>query len=390
MIRYLTAGESHGPALSGIIEGMPANVPISIAEVNHQLKRRMQGYGRGGRMKIETDEVEILSGIRFNKTLGSPIGFVVKNRDFENWAEIMAIEGEANNQKSISKPRPGHADLSGAFKYNFEDMRNVLERSSARETAMRVAAGSFSRQFLKQFNVHFFSHILQIGKIKVDQRKIKDALTGDLIELTQIADSSPVRVLDSATEPQMIEHINQIKRSGDTVGGIIELIIRNVPPGLGSYVQWDRKLDSQLAGALISIQAVKGVEFGAGFAGAVLSGSNYHDEIEIKKNNIIRSRNNAGGVEGGMSNGEDIVIRIVKKPIPTLMKPLRSVDIKTKESFIAHKERGDITAVPACSVIAEAVCAPVIANAFLEKFGGDSLADIKTALNGYLNRIKIQ
>jgi chorismate synthase len=229
-----------------------------------------------------------------------------------------------------------------------------------------------------------------MGKIKVDQRKIKDALTGDLIELTQIADSSPVRVLDSATEPQMIEHINQTKRSGDTVGGIIELIIRNVPPGLGSYVQWDRKLDSQLAGALISIQAVKGVEFGAGFAGAVLSGSNYHDEIEIKKNNIIRSRNNAGGVEGGMSNGEDIVIRIVKKPIPTLMKPLRSVDIKTKERFIAHKERGDITAVPACSVIAEAVCAPVIANAFLEKFGGDSLADIKTALNGYLNRIKIQ
>lgn len=383
MIRYLTAGESHGPAISGILEGMPANVPINFENVQHELQRRMQGFGRGGRMRIETDRIETLSGIRFSKTLGSPISFLIRNKDWENWQDEMAVES-GKPGKEFTKPRPGHADLSGSQKYKFDDLRNVLERSSARETAMRVAVGAFVKELLYAFDIQIFSHIIQIGSVKANEEKIKDNLKGDI---NKLADASEVRCLDPDAEIHMIELIKETKSAGDTLGGVIQLIIRKVPSGLGSYVHWDRKLDSQLTAAIMSINAIKGVQIGPGFGSAHLPGSQFHDEIYYKNNKYRRKTNNAGGIEGGMSTGEDIVIHIMKKPIPTLMKPLESVDIKTKESFKAHKERSDITAVPAAGVIAEAVVAPVIANNLLEKFGSDTLDDIKLAYDNYLKRI---
>jgi chorismate synthase len=383
MIRYLTAGESHGPAISAILEGMPANVTIDFERVQHELQRRMQGFGRGGRMRIETDRIETLSGIRFSKTLGSPISFLIRNKDWENWQDEMAVES-GKPGKEFTKPRPGHADLAGSQKYKFDDLRNVLERSSARETAMRVAVGAFVKELLYAFDVRIYSHIIQIGSVKIDEHRIADKLEGNI---NKLADTSEVRCLDPDAEKQMIELIKETKSAGDTLGGVIQLIVRNVPPGLGSYVHWDRKLDAKLAAAIMSINAIKGVQIGAGFRSAHLPGSEFHDEIYYEKNKYRRRTNNAGGIEGGMSTGEDIVIHIMKKPIPTLMKPLESVDIKTKESFKAHKERSDITAVPAAGVIAEAVTAPVIANALLEKFGSDTLDDIKLAYENYLKRI---
>jgi len=384
MIRYLTAGESHGPGLACILEGMPANLKIDLDKINHELSRRQQGHGRGGRMQIEKDRIEILSGIRFGETLGSPISFILRNKDWENRRDEMALKkGKPVNK--ITRPRPGHADLSGALKYDFDDIRNVLERSSARETAMRVAAGAFVKQLVEEFNILIFSHVLQIGPVKADQQAICEILKKD--EINKLADRSMVRCLDKDAEGKMIEYINDLKRKGDTAGGIIQIIIRNTPPGLGSYVQWDRKLDSLLASALMSIQAVKGVEVGSGFQSAELPGSQFHDEIYHDGQDFYRKTNNAGGIEGRMSNGEDIVLQIMKKPIPTLMKPLHSVDMKTKESYLAHKERSDITAVPACSVIAEAVIAPVIADALMEKFGGDTISDMRAAYDHYLKRI---
>ena len=384
MIKFMTAGESHGPGLAGMIEGLPANLPISIEKINRELYRRQQGYGRGGRMKIETDKVEILSGLRFGKTLASPVSFIVRNKDWQNWQDEMAVDS-GESQSPITRPRPGHADLSGALKYNFDDMRNVLERSSARETTTRVAIGSFCKQFLNEFNISIYSHVISIGNVQVDYDKINEILLSD--NINERADTSQVRILDSAKEEEMIEHIRTAKSKGDTLGGVIEIIIRNMPPGLGSYVHWDKKLDSLLSAALISIQAVKGVEFGAGFRASQLPGSEFHDEIYYENNRFYRKTNRAGGIEGGMSTGDDIVIRIMKKPIPTLMKPLHSVDFKSKEEFFAHKERSDITAVPACSVIAEAVIAPVLANSLIEKFGGDTLSDIKGSYKAYMNRI---
>lgn len=383
MIRYLTAGESHGPAISGILEGMPANVPIDFERVQNELKRRMQGFGRGGRMRIEMDRIETLSGIRFSKTLGSPISFIIRNKDWYNWQQEMALEG-GKAGKEFTKPRPGHADLSGSLKYNFDDLRNVLERSSARETAMRVAVGAFVKELLYDFDIQIFSHVVQIGTVKIDKEKIKNKLTNDI---NKLADASKVRCLDSDAEQAMIELIKETKSAGDTVGGVIQVIIRNVPPGLGSYVHWDRKLDALLAAAIMSINAIKGVQVGAGFNAAHLYGSEFHDEIYYDQNRYYRKTNNAGGIEGGMSTGEDIVLYVMKKPIPTLMIPLESVDIKTKEPFKAHKERSDITAVPAAGVIAEAVVAPVLANALMEKFGSDSIDDIKLAYQNYLQRI---
>lgn len=383
MIRYLTAGESHGPAISGILEGMPANVLIKFERVQNELKRRMQGFGRGGRMRIETDKIKTLSGIRFSKTLGSPISFIIQNKDWENWKQEMAIES-GKTGKEFTKPRPGHADLSGSLKYKFDDLRNVLERSSARETAMRVAVGAFVKELLYEFDIEIFSHVIQIGPVKVDETKIKDKLKENI---NKIADASEVRCLDSNVEKEMIEFIKETKSAGDTVGGVFQVVIRNVPPGLGTYVHWDRKLDAQLTAAIISINAIKGVQVGSGFSGAHLQGSDFHDEIYYNRNSYHRRTNNAGGIEGGMSTGEDIVLYVMKKPIPTLMKPLESVDIKTKESFKAHKERSDVTAVPAAGVIAEAVCAPVIAKALLEKFGNDNIDDIKLAFQNYLQRI---
>lgn len=387
MIRFLTAGESHGPALSAVIEGLPANLPVRVDEVNHELYRRQQGFGRGGRMKMESDTIEVLSGIRFNKTLASPVSFILRNRDWDNWTEIMA-QGKGSPGREITRPRPGHADLSGYFKYDFSDMRNVLERSSARETAMRVACGAFCKQLLDYFDIHIFSHVLQIGSIQADLPAIRDIIKSD--EINRLADQSPVRCLDDRASELMVDEIRRIKRAGDTVGGIIQIIIRNLPPGLGSYTHWDRKLEGQLSAALMSIQAVKGVEIGLGFKGAALPGSEFHDEIYYVDGKFKRKTNNAGGLEGGMTTGEDLVIQIFKKPIPTLMKPLHSVDVKTKEAFLAHKERSDITAVPACSVIAEAVVAPVLANAFLEKFGADTIGDIELAYSNYKSRINVK
>ncbi|MBD3226194.1 MAG: chorismate synthase [Caldithrix sp.] len=386
-MRYLTSGESHGQALSAIIEGLPANLAVDIQSVNHELSRRQQGYGRGGRMRMEKDKIEILSGMRGGKTIGSPVHFVLYNKDWKNWADIMNVENAAPGRE-LTRPRPGHADLAGGLKYDFNDLRNVLERSSARETAMRVAIGAFAKQLLSMFNIRIFSHVVQIGHIKVNESEIADILRGD--EINSLADNSQVRCLHGETEAQMVELIRETKKKGDTLGGIIQLVIRNVPPGLGSYVHWDRKLDSRLAAALISIQAAKGIQIGQGFMAADRPGSQFHDEIyyDDDQKRFYRKTNTSGGIEGGMSTGEDIVIYLMKKPIPTLMKPLHSVDYHTKEPFEAHKERSDITAVPAFGVIAENVAAPIIANTILEKFGSDTLNDIKQSYEHYLNRIK--
>ncbi len=385
MIRYLTAGESHGPGLVGIVEGLPANLEIDLDRVNNELYRRQQGYGRGKRQQIEKDQIEILSGVRSKKTLGSPVSFLLRNNDWKNWSEIMSVT-EGVSKKEVTRPRPGHADLAGAMKYDFSDMRNVLERSSARETAMRVATGAFARELLYAFNIFIYSHVVELGPIKAkDEIAFETSLEKDI---SKIADGSPVRCLDKVAEQEMINFIDETQTDGDTAGGIIEVIIRNSPPGLGSYVQWDRKLDAQLTFALMSIQAVKGVEVGMGFNSARTPGSKVHDEIVYKKGSFSRKTNNAGGIEGGMSTGNDIVLRIAMKPIPTLMKPLQSVDLKTKQAYNAHVERSDVTAVPACSVIAEAVVAPVIANAFLEKFGSDTIIDIKNNYKDYLERLK--
>ncbi len=385
-IRFLTAGESHGPGLAGIIEGLPANLPVDLKRVNHELYRRQQGYGRGGRMKMERDQVEVLSGIRFNKTLGSPISFILRNKDWANWTEIMS-QGEGKEERVITRPRPGHADLPGALKYDFDDMRNVLERSSARETAMRVAVGAFCKELLYHFEIQIVSHVLQIGPVKANMDVVQElALREDAL---QKADESPVRCLDPQASQEMMAFIRRAKKEGDTAGGVIQIIAKKVPPGLGSHVHWDRKLDGQLAAALMSIQAVKGVEIGLGFKGAQLPGSQFHDEMFYDGSKLYRNRNNAGGIEGGMSNGEDIVIQIFMKPIPTLMKPLHSVDLKTKENFLAHKERSDVTAVPACAVVAEAAVAQVLADAFCEKFGNDTITDMESAFNRYKERIKL-
>ncbi|KAA3617905.1 MAG: chorismate synthase [Calditrichaeota bacterium] len=384
-MRYLTAGESHGPGLVGIVEGLPANLDINLERVNQELSRRQQGYGRGRRQQIEKDQIEILSGIRFKKTLGSPVSFLLRNKDWKNWTEIMAIE-EGVSKKEVTKPRPGHADLAGAMKYDFGDMRNVLERSSARETAIRVASGAFTRELLYAFDIMIYSHVVELGPVKAEQGVIDEIPSGK--NISEMADKSPVRCLDKKAEQRMIKFIDQAKEDGDTAGGIIEVIIRNVPPGLGSYVQWDRKLDAQLAHALMSIQAVKAVEVGMGFDTARTPGSKVHDEIMYGEGKFSRKTNNAGGIEGGMSTGDDIVLRIAMKPIPTLMKPLYSVDLKTKEAYTAHVERSDVTAVPACSVIAENVVAPVLANAFMEKFGRDTIVDIEKNYNAYLERLK--
>ncbi len=384
MIRYLTAGESHGQALVGIVEGVPAGVEISADYINHQLWRRQQGYGRGGRMRIESDKVEILSGVRFGKTLGAPIAFIVRNKDWANWTEKMAVEGSGKGIEKITTPRPGHADLVGAIKYGFDDMRNVIDRASARETAMRVASCTIVRKFLETFGIFIGSHVLSIGSASVKDRSVLDKLIKKFsvascgaYKVTEEADKSPVRILDSSIEAKAVHSIKAAKKKGDTLGGIFEVIVTGVPIGLGSYVEFDRKLDGQLAQAIVSIHAVKGVEIGPAFENARLFGSEVHDEILLgKTGNFVRPTNRAGGLEGGVTNGEIVVLRGAMKPISTLAKPLRSVDLKQKKVIQSRYERSDVCAVPACSVIAEAVIAPVLANAFLEKFGSDSVAEI--------------
>ncbi len=385
MIRYLTSGESHGPGLVGVVEGLPAGIEISSEYINRQLWRRQQGYGRGGRMRIESDTVEILSGVRFGRTLGSPIALVVRNKDWMNWTEKMSVEGSGIGIEKISTPRPGHADLAGALKYGFDDLRNVIDRASARETAMRVALCTVVRKFLETFGIFIGSHVLSIGPAAVQNRLSIDKLIGKLAvasnggyNLAEEADKSEVRILDKRVAEKAMKAIKAAKKKGDTLGGIFEVIVTGIPTGLGSYVEYDRKLDGQLAQAIVSIHAVKGVEIGNAFTNSTLFGSEVHDEILAGKNSrLVRPTNRAGGLEGGVTTGEMLVLHGAMKPISTLAKPLRSVNLKTMKIVPSRYERSDVCAVPACSVIAEAVVAPVLANAFLEKFGGDSVSEIR-------------
>lgn len=383
MIRYLTAGESHGQALVGVLEGVPAGVSINAGYINHQLWRRQQGYGRGGRMRIESDRVEILSGIRFGKTLGTPIAMLIRNADWDNWSERMAVEGDGKKIEKVAIPRPGHVDFAGSVKYGFDDIRNTIERGSARETAMRVACCTVVRKFLEDVGIFIGSHVLSIGTAVVSNRRSVDRVIARYMKascgaykITEQADKSEVRILDAVVAQAAIALIKRTKKAGDTLGGVAEILVSGVPVGLGSHVHYDRKLDGQFAQALMSIQAVKGVEIGGGFNQATQYGSDVHDEFAIRDGKIVRSTNRAGGLEGGVTNGQPIVLHAAMKPISTLAKPLKSVDMKTRKGVEARYERSDVCAVPAFSVIAEAVIAPVLANAFLEKFGGDSLREV--------------
>jgi chorismate synthase len=367
MLRYLTAGESHGKAILAILEGMPAGLKVSTAFINEELKKRQTGYGRGDRMKIEADAVDILSGLRNKETIGSPISMVVKNKDTR-----------IDELPKVHSPRPGHADLAGAMKYGRRDMRDILERSSARETVARVAVGAVCKQFLSEFGIDLFSHVILLGGIDAHTSSL------NLTDIKNIASSSVLRCADKAAEKLMREEIDNTASEGDTIGGVFEVIITGQPPGLGSHVQWDRKIDARLAMSVMSVQAVKGVEIGTGFALGKRRGSKAHDAIIYKDGKFGRKTNNAGGIEGGMTNGEPIIVRGVMKPISTLRKPLESVDIITKETTKATVERSDVCAVPSAAVIAEHVCAFEIVNAFLEKFGSDSITEIRKNHQNYL------
>ena len=373
MLRYLTAGESHGELLMGIIEGMPAGLLIRVTDIDNDLARRQGGYGRGGRMKIEKDTVKFYSGVRWGKTLGGPIGLMVRNRDWDNWRAKMSPDPAfLNTAAPVTRPRPGHADLAGALKYGMTDIRNILERSSARETAMRVAVGAVTKRLLDEFGITITSHVIAIGGVYARGDKMS------LKEIRKRAEASELRCADHQAEKRMKLKIDEAARAGDSLGGIFEIIVSGAPVGLGSHVHWDRKLDGRLAAAIMSIQAMKGVEIGSGFGVANRPGSKVHDEIFWgPKGGFFRKTNHAGGIEGGMSNGEDITLRAAMKPIPTLMKPLRSVDMGSKKPFKASVERSDVCAVPAAAVVGEAVSAFEIAAALIEKFGGDSLDEMK-------------
>lgn len=388
MIRYLTAGESHGPELTGIVEGVPAGLPLTEEEIATHLVRRQQGYGRGGRMAFEKDFATITSGLRFGKTMGGPIAMTMPNRAFKKddagWPTVMNKETEAEGIEKITLPRPGHADLVGAQKFNFDDIRPVIERSSARETAMRVACCSIARQFLKYFGIEIGGHVLRIGSVGYDSweavRKKADPLMKNGAEsVYKAADVSDVRCLDEDLSAGMREEIKIFRKKGSSLGGIYEIVITGLPAGLGSYVHWDRKLDGQLAQAIVGTQAMKGVEFGLGFESGSRPGHEVHDEITYNNDTdrFERKTNRMGGLEGGMTTGMPIILRGVMKPIPTMLDPLGTVDMETKEATETRYERSDVCALPRAVVVAESVIAPVLANAFLEKFGGDSIAEIK-------------
>lgn len=386
MLRYLTAGESHGPELVAVVEGVPAGFDIDLAKINHDLARRQKGYGRGGRMLIEKDEARPVAGIRFGRTLGSPVTLIVVNRDFKNWEKRMSADpADRGAAKVVTRPRPGHADLAGVLKYNLDDIRDVLERASARETTARVAIGGLARQLLTPFGIDILGYAVSIGS--TEAKTPADMSMGDLRRVTE---ESQVRVADPDAERAIIDEIDACKKTGDTLGGIVEVLATGLPVGLGSHVQWDRKLDARLAHALMSLQAVKGVEFGMGFESARVRGSALHDEIgyDTAAHRFTRLSNNSGGTEGGMSTGEPMRVRVAFKPLSTLMQPLRSADIRTKEEAVGTIERSDVCAVPAAAVIAEAVVAFELANAFLEKFGGDSLAEITRNWRGYLEQVR--
>lgn len=391
-IRFTTAGESHGPALVSVIEGVPAGLGLLAADVNRELARRQQGYGRGRRMQIEQDAVEFLSGVRAGETLGSPIAMLIRNKDWKNWSETMdpapreddATEGR---KRVLTRVRPGHADLSGVFKYDRADARDILERASARETTARVAAGAVARQLLAEFGITIGSHVVHLGGIDATAPAVLPA------DLNAAADPSPLRTLDKDAEARMIERIDQLKKDGNTAGGICEVVARGLPVGLGSHVSWDRKLDGRLARAIVSIPAVKAMEIGAGFDAARKSGAEVHDEIEPapgspRTGNVRRRTNRAGGLEGGITTGEPLVIHVAMKPISTLMRPLATIDATTGAPASAAAERSDVTAVPAMGVIAEAMTALVLADAFTEKFGGDSLGELRRNFDAYLSHIQ--
>lgn len=386
-MRYLTAGESHGPRLTAIIEGVPAGLPLTTDYINLELKRRQGGYGRGARMKIESDKVEITSGVRHGRTMGGPITLNVTNLDHQKWLDIMNV-ADVNDQKKelrkITRPRPGHADLVGGMKYRFDDLRNSLERSSARETTMRVAVGAVAKRLLEEIGVEVASHIVSFGGIDVE---IPENLT--VAEIKKRACQSEVSIVNPEREEEIRAYIDRIKKDGDTIGGIVETIVGGVPVGLGSYVQWDRKLDAKIAQGVVSINAFKGVEFGVGFEAGRLKGSQVMDEILwSKEDGFTRRTNNLGGFEGGMTNGEPIIVRGVMKPIPTLYKPLMSVDIETHEPYKATVERSDPTALPAAGVVMEAVVATVLATEILEKFSSDNLDELKEAVQQYRDYVK--
>jgi chorismate synthase len=394
-LRFLTAGESHGKALVAIVEGLPAGLSVVAEQVDQELARRMMGYGRGARMKIERDRIEWLSGVRAGETLGTPVAMLIHNRDWANWEEVMAAEGTPGDvrRRRLTRPRPGHADLVGVLKYDRQDARDILERASARETAARVAAGALARRLLEEFGVEIGSHIVSLGGIQVPP------VASLPVPLNPAADNSEIRVLDRTIEAEIIRRIDQAKKDGDTLGGEAQVVVRGLPVGLGSHVHWDRKLDGRLAGALMSIPAVKAVEIGMGFEAARRPGSEVHDPIDADavpgtnapdpalRGGYRRRSNNAGGLEGGVTTGEPLVIRVGMKPISTLMSPLPTVDLTTGKAANAQSERSDVTAVPAMGVIAEGLTALVVADAFLEKFGGDSLAEIRRNFAAYLQTL---
>ena len=388
-LRFLTAGESHGRGLVALVEGLPAGVPVSAAQVDAQLARRMQGHGRGARMKIEQDRIEWLAGVRAGETLGAPVAMLVWNRDWDNWQDVMAAEGtpgEARRRK-LTRPRPGHADLTGVLKYAREDARDILERASARETAARVAAGALARRLLEELGIEIGSHVVSLGGVAAHPPRTLP------VPLNAASDASPVRMLDPRAEAEAVARIDRAKKDGDTLGGEVEVVARGVMPGLGSHVHWDRKLDGRLAGMLMSIPAVKGVEIGLGFTAARRPGSEVHDPITAAPEDPAaggyrRLSNHAGGLEGGMTTGEPLVVRVAMKPIATLMTPLQTVDLTTGAAAQAQSERSDVTAVPAMGVIAEALVALVLADAVLEKFGGDSLVELRRNVAGYQDQLR--
>ncbi|HEM5198953.1 TPA: chorismate synthase [Streptococcus suis] len=386
-MRYLTAGESHGPRLTAIIEGVPAGLPLTAEDINEELTRRQGGYGRGSRMQIETDRVEITAGVRHGKTTGAPITLNVTNKDHQKWLDIMAVEDIEEKLKSkrrIKHPRPGHADLVGGMKYRFDDLRNSLERSSARETTMRVAVGAVAKRILAELDIEIANHVVVFGGKEID---VPDGLSVE--EIKERAAQSEVSIVNQEREEEIKAYIDQIKRDGDTIGGVIETVVGGVPAGLGSYVQWDKKLDAKLAQAVVSINAFKGVEFGVGFQAGYLKGSQVMDEILwSQEKGYTRRTNNLGGFEGGMTNGEALIIRGVMKPIPTLYKPLMSVDIDTHEPYKATVERSDPTALPAAGVVMESVVATTLATEILEKFSSDNMEELKAAVASHRDYVK--
>ena len=380
-MRYLSAGESHGPCLTAIVEGLPAGLKLFTEDINRQLERRQGGYGRGARMNIEKDRVEVLSGLRFNETIGSPLTLQIKNRDWENWQEMMASEGEPPaGLEKLTLPRPGHADLAAGLKYNYDDLRLALERSSARETAIKVAVGTVGRILLEHFDIKFYSHVIRIGQVATAVENL------DLPRIYQKVEESPVHCADEAATEKMVAAIKQAGVEGDTLGGVIELLITTVPPGLGSHVHWDRRLDGRLAGAIMAVPAIKGVEIGLGFSAAAMSGSAVHDPIIRSARGLDRPSNKAGGLEGGITNGQPLVIRAAMKPIPTLVSALPSVDWETGAVSTAAVERSDVCAVPAAAVVLEAVAAWTLAVAFLEKFADDSMEELDAAYHYYMDQ----